>query len=207
MPGRRIASVLAAHAQLEVGTHRPGLRAGDPDRPADASVSIAEAFGELGMLAAENLRPTGVRFTGRAATEMADPYLNFYLDRYTPLTARNSTTSSPRSRRECSPNQASPTDSRPWLSPGRWGELDRIAEATLLRNVDLGIVPRDTVADRPAPLHGFHIYDDSSVIFGTETGTAFLSDPGRVAPLRPSLRRATRRLRRHRSRAAGGDHQ
>ena len=43
-----------------------------------------EAFGERGMLTAENLRPTGVRFSGAARTELADPYLNFFLDRYTP---------------------------------------------------------------------------------------------------------------------------
>jgi len=43
-----------------------------------------EAFGELGMLTVENLRPTGVRFAGGAATEVADPYLSFYLDRYIP---------------------------------------------------------------------------------------------------------------------------
>jgi myo-inositol 2-dehydrogenase/D-chiro-inositol 1-dehydrogenase len=43
-----------------------------------------EAFGERGMLTAENLRPTGVRFSGAARTESADPYLNFFLDRYTP---------------------------------------------------------------------------------------------------------------------------
>ena len=43
-----------------------------------------EAFGELGMLTVENLRPSGVRFAGGAATEVADPYLSFYLDRYIP---------------------------------------------------------------------------------------------------------------------------
>ena len=43
-----------------------------------------EAFGELGMLTVENLRPTGVRFASGVATEVADPYLSFYLDRYIP---------------------------------------------------------------------------------------------------------------------------
>ena len=43
-----------------------------------------EAFGELGMITVENLRPTGVRFAGSTAVEVADPYLNFYLDRYVP---------------------------------------------------------------------------------------------------------------------------
>jgi myo-inositol 2-dehydrogenase/D-chiro-inositol 1-dehydrogenase len=48
-----------------------------------------EAFGELGMLAAANQLPTSVRFSGTlqdglARTEVAPPYHNFFLDRYTP---------------------------------------------------------------------------------------------------------------------------
>lgn len=43
-----------------------------------------EAFGELGMLAAANQLPTSVRFSGAAHTEVAPPYHNFFLDRYTP---------------------------------------------------------------------------------------------------------------------------
>jgi myo-inositol 2-dehydrogenase/D-chiro-inositol 1-dehydrogenase len=43
-----------------------------------------EAFGELGMLTAANQLPTSVRFSGAAHTEVAAPYLNFFLDRYTP---------------------------------------------------------------------------------------------------------------------------
>jgi transcriptional regulator with XRE-family HTH domain len=60
-------------------------------------------------------------------------------------------------------------------------QLDRIAEATRLPNVRLGIIAADTIAPSPGPLHGFHIYDDESVTFGTETGTALLSNPERVA--------------------------
>jgi myo-inositol 2-dehydrogenase / D-chiro-inositol 1-dehydrogenase len=41
-----------------------------------------EAFGERGMLVAENVRPTGVRFSGTHETEAGSPYLNFFLDRY-----------------------------------------------------------------------------------------------------------------------------
>ncbi len=41
-----------------------------------------EAFGERGMLTAENVRPTSVRFCGADETETAAPYLNFFLDRY-----------------------------------------------------------------------------------------------------------------------------
>lgn len=43
-----------------------------------------EAFGELGMLSAANQFPTSVRFSGAERTEAAAPYLNFFLDRYTP---------------------------------------------------------------------------------------------------------------------------
>jgi myo-inositol 2-dehydrogenase / D-chiro-inositol 1-dehydrogenase len=43
-----------------------------------------EAFGERGMLAAANQLPTSVRFSGAEATEVAPPYVNFFLDRYTP---------------------------------------------------------------------------------------------------------------------------
>jgi myo-inositol 2-dehydrogenase / D-chiro-inositol 1-dehydrogenase len=43
-----------------------------------------EAFGELGMLGAANQLPTSVRFSGAAGTEVAPPYHNFFLDRYTP---------------------------------------------------------------------------------------------------------------------------
>jgi myo-inositol 2-dehydrogenase/D-chiro-inositol 1-dehydrogenase len=43
-----------------------------------------EAFGELGMLTAANQLPTSVRFSGAAHTEVAPPYHNFFLDRYTP---------------------------------------------------------------------------------------------------------------------------
>lgn len=43
-----------------------------------------EAFGARGMLSAANQLPTSVRFSGAEATEVAAPYLTFFLDRYTP---------------------------------------------------------------------------------------------------------------------------
>jgi myo-inositol 2-dehydrogenase / D-chiro-inositol 1-dehydrogenase len=43
-----------------------------------------EAFGEKGMLSAANQLPTSVRFSGAEYTEVAAPYHNFFLDRYTP---------------------------------------------------------------------------------------------------------------------------
>lgn len=43
-----------------------------------------EAFGEFGMLTAANQLPTSVRFSGAQHTQVAAPYFNFFLDRYTP---------------------------------------------------------------------------------------------------------------------------
>lgn len=43
-----------------------------------------EAFGALGMLSVDNLRPDGVRRSTATHTEAAAPYLDFFLDRYTP---------------------------------------------------------------------------------------------------------------------------
>lgn len=41
-----------------------------------------EAFGSLGMLTASNVLPTTVRAFSAAQTEVADPYQNFFLERY-----------------------------------------------------------------------------------------------------------------------------
>jgi myo-inositol 2-dehydrogenase / D-chiro-inositol 1-dehydrogenase len=41
-----------------------------------------EIFGSLGMLQNENLRPTTVRRWGRTETEVQEPLLNFFLERY-----------------------------------------------------------------------------------------------------------------------------
>ena len=60
-------------------------------------------------------------------------------------------------------------------------QLDRIIEASKLPNVRLRIIALDTVSPQVAPLHSFHIYDGEPVTFGTESGTALLSDPQRVA--------------------------
>jgi myo-inositol 2-dehydrogenase/D-chiro-inositol 1-dehydrogenase len=43
-----------------------------------------EAFGSTGMLSVDNLRPDGVRAFTASTTEAAAPYLDFFLDRYTP---------------------------------------------------------------------------------------------------------------------------
>ncbi|MGI3781157.1 MAG: Gfo/Idh/MocA family protein, partial [Janthinobacterium lividum] len=41
-----------------------------------------EAFGSDGMLSVANQLPTSVRYSGAGLTEAAEPYLNFFLDRY-----------------------------------------------------------------------------------------------------------------------------
>jgi len=41
-----------------------------------------EVFGSAGMLLNDNLRPTTVRRWGRAATDVREPLLNFFLERY-----------------------------------------------------------------------------------------------------------------------------
>jgi myo-inositol 2-dehydrogenase / D-chiro-inositol 1-dehydrogenase len=43
-----------------------------------------EAFGSLGMLSVDNLRPDGVRAVTAEGTESASQYLDFFLDRYMP---------------------------------------------------------------------------------------------------------------------------
>jgi hypothetical protein len=60
-------------------------------------------------------------------------------------------------------------------------QIQQIITACRLPNVELGVIPLDTVASGPAPLTGFHVYDDRQVTVGTDTGTALLSAPGRVA--------------------------
>jgi myo-inositol 2-dehydrogenase/D-chiro-inositol 1-dehydrogenase len=43
-----------------------------------------EAFGEEGMLQANNQRQTSLSVWGRDATDAKDPVMNFFLERYTP---------------------------------------------------------------------------------------------------------------------------
>lgn len=51
-----------------------------------------------------------------------------------------------------------------------------------LPNVHLGVVPLDTLAPEPAPLTGFHLYDDDQVLIETELGITLLSATGQVQP-------------------------
>jgi hypothetical protein len=61
-------------------------------------------------------------------------------------------------------------------------QLDHLAEVSELPNVRLGVIPLDTVIRYPGPMTGFHLFDDRMVQVGTDTGTALIEDPERVAP-------------------------
>ncbi|MGH4010818.1 MAG: helix-turn-helix domain-containing protein, partial [Pseudonocardiaceae bacterium] len=59
-------------------------------------------------------------------------------------------------------------------------QLDHLAELTDHPNLRLGVIPWD----RPLTMHArhaFHLYDAHTVIVGTESGTAFITDPVEVA--------------------------
>lgn len=59
-------------------------------------------------------------------------------------------------------------------------QLDHLAELTRRPNLQLGVIPWD----RPLAMHArhaFHLYDTHTVIVGTESGTAFITDPVEVA--------------------------
>ena len=54
-------------------------------------------------------------------------------------------------------------------------QLDHLAELTRRPNVRLGVIPWD----RPLTMHArhaFHLYDTHTVLVGTESGTAFITD-------------------------------
>jgi transcriptional regulator with XRE-family HTH domain len=54
-------------------------------------------------------------------------------------------------------------------------QLEYLIEVTRMPNVRLGIIPWFTAAPLP-PLHGFHLYDSASVMVGTLTATALITD-------------------------------
>jgi transcriptional regulator with XRE-family HTH domain len=59
-------------------------------------------------------------------------------------------------------------------------QLDHLAELTRHPNLRLGVIPWD----RPLTMHArhaFHLYDTHTAIVGTESGTAFITDPVEVA--------------------------
>lgn len=58
-------------------------------------------------------------------------------------------------------------------------QLDHLAELTRHPNLRLGVIPWD----RPPTMHArhaFHLYDTHTVSVGTESGTAFITDPVEV---------------------------
>lgn len=58
-------------------------------------------------------------------------------------------------------------------------QLDHLATLTHRTNLRLGVIPWD----RPLTMHArhaFHLYDAHTVIVGTESGTAFITDPVEV---------------------------
>ncbi len=54
-------------------------------------------------------------------------------------------------------------------------QLDHMVTVSRRPNVKLGIIPRRTPAP-VQPLHGFHIFDERAVHFGTSSGAALLGD-------------------------------
>lgn len=60
-------------------------------------------------------------------------------------------------------------------------QLDQMIVASRLPNVKLRIVRLDTLSPEPAPLTGFHVYDDHEAVVGTDLGTALISGPARIA--------------------------
>lgn len=59
-------------------------------------------------------------------------------------------------------------------------QLEHLAESSLLPNVRFGVIPwtrRVTIA----PMHGFDLFDERAALVGTETATAFLTNPADVA--------------------------
>lgn len=59
-------------------------------------------------------------------------------------------------------------------------QLDQMIVASRLPNVLLRIIPLDTLAPQPAPLTGFHVYDDREAVVGTDLGTALVGTRSRV---------------------------
>lgn len=59
-------------------------------------------------------------------------------------------------------------------------QIDQMIIASRLPNVHLRIITLDTLSPTPAPLTGFHVYDDHEAVVGTDLGTALVGDKARV---------------------------
>ncbi|ANY10814.1 hypothetical protein AFB00_30950 (plasmid) [Pseudonocardia sp. HH130630-07] len=60
-------------------------------------------------------------------------------------------------------------------------QLESIARIAAQPNVIFRVLALDTVAPRPAPVSGFHLYDDTQALVGTESGSTLIQDPDLIA--------------------------
>lgn len=60
-------------------------------------------------------------------------------------------------------------------------QLERIAHVAAQPNVSFRVLPLDRVAPRPAPVSGFHLYDKTQALVGTESGSTLIHDAESIA--------------------------
>lgn len=60
-------------------------------------------------------------------------------------------------------------------------QLESIARIASQPNVSFRVLALDTVAPRPAPVSGFHLYDDTQALVGTESGSTLIQDSDYIA--------------------------
>lgn len=60
------------------------------------------------------------------------------------------------------------------------GQIDHLADVSRRPNVRLGIIPWTTPM-RVTCTHGFHLYDQAAVVFGTEVSSGVLDEPDDIA--------------------------
>lgn len=60
-------------------------------------------------------------------------------------------------------------------------QLESIAHVASQPNVSFRVLALDTVAPRPAPVSGFHLYDDTQALVGTESGSTLIQDSDYIA--------------------------
>ncbi|MBP2371663.1 helix-turn-helix domain-containing protein [Pseudonocardia parietis] len=55
-------------------------------------------------------------------------------------------------------------------------QLENIARVAAQPNISFRVLTLDRIAPRPAPVSGFHLYDDAQALVGTESGSALIQD-------------------------------
>jgi transcriptional regulator with XRE-family HTH domain len=60
-------------------------------------------------------------------------------------------------------------------------QVAQLLTASELPNVRLGVIPLDTVAPYPVTVTGFHLYDDTELVVGTDLGVAQTNRPAHIA--------------------------